>query len=81
MATATATRAAAPKTAHSVHDKMSKGPGAVGMLIFGVVLIIGIVYIGYSLSHDLIGLKTGSVLPYVLLGVALFVALRWPLNS
>jgi inorganic phosphate transporter, PiT family len=79
MATATATPAAAPKptTAHSVHDKMSKGPGAVGMLIFGVVLIIGIVYIGYSLSHDLIGLKTGSVLPYVLLGVALFVALAF----
>src|ERR1700744_5449834 len=79
MATATATPAAAPKPtiAHSVHDKMSKGPGAVGMLIFGVVLIVGIVYIGYSLSHDLIGLKTGSVLPYVLLGVALFVALAF----
>src|ERR1700759_51075 len=79
MATATAAPAAAPKptTAHSVHDKMSKGPGAVGMLIFGVVLIVGIVYIGYSLSHDLIGLKTGSVLPYFLLGVALFVALAF----
>src|ERR1700759_395326 len=79
MATATAAPAAAPKptTAHSVHDKMSKGPGAVGMLIFGVVLIVGIVYIGYSLSHDLIGLKTGSVLPYFLLSVALFVALAF----
>jgi PiT family inorganic phosphate transporter len=79
MATVTAPTAASPTTptTHSVHDKMSKGPGAVGMLIFGVVLIIGIVYIGYSLSHDLIGLKTGSVLPYVLLGVALFVALAF----
>jgi PiT family inorganic phosphate transporter len=56
---------------------MSKGPGVIGMLIFGVVLLVGIVYIGYSLSHDLIGLKTGSVLPYVLLGVALFVALAF----
>jgi PiT family inorganic phosphate transporter len=79
MATVTAPTAAAPTTSatHSVHDKMSKGPGTVGMLIFGVVLIIGVVYIGYSLSHDLIGLKTGSVLPYVLLGVALFVALAF----
>ncbi len=74
---ATAAATAATPTTHSVHDKMSKGPGAVGMLIFGVVLIIGVVYIGYSLSHDLIGLKTGSVLPYVLLGVALFVALAF----
>jgi PiT family inorganic phosphate transporter len=79
MATVTAPTAAAPTTptTHSVHDKMSKGPGTIGMLIFGVVLIIGVVYIGYSLSHDLIGLKTGSVLPYVLLGVALFVALAF----
>jgi PiT family inorganic phosphate transporter len=79
MATVTAPTAAAPTTptTHSVHDKMSKGPGATGMLIFGVVLIIGVIYIGYSLSHDLIGLKTGSALPYVLLGVALFVALAF----
>jgi inorganic phosphate transporter, PiT family len=79
MATVTAPTAAPPTTSttHSVHDKMSKGPGTIGMLIFGVVLIIGVVYIGYSLSHDLIGLKTGSVLPYVLLGVALFVALAF----
>src|SRR5271169_857421 len=79
MATATATPAAAPKptTAHSVHDKMSKGPGAIGMAIFAVVLIVGIVYIGISLSHDLISLQGGPVLPYILLGVALFVALAF----
>src|SRR5258708_5636947 len=79
MATVTAPTAAGPAkpNTHSVHDKMSKGPGAIGMLIFGVVLIVGVVYIGYSLSHDLIGLKTGSILPYVLLGVALFVALAF----
>ncbi len=49
----------------------------VGMLIFGVVLIVGIIYIGYSLSHDLIGVKNTSILPYILLGVALFVALAF----
>jgi PiT family inorganic phosphate transporter len=71
---------AVPSTAaspHSVHTKLLKGPGATGMAIFGVVLVVGIVYIGYSLSHDLVGLKTTSILPYLLLGVALFVALAF----
>ena len=63
--------------ARAVREKLSKGPGAIGMLIFAVVLVIGCVYIGYSLSHDLIGVKTSSALPYILLGVALFVALAF----
>jgi inorganic phosphate transporter, PiT family len=81
MATASApvpaaTTASAPTT-HAVHAKLSKGPGMVGMAIFGVVLIVGIVYIGISLSHDLSSLQSGPVLPYILLGVALFVALAF----
>jgi len=47
------------------------------MLIFGVVLVIGIIYIGVSLSHDLISLQGGPILPYILLGIALFVALAF----
>src|SRR5271165_1060945 len=80
MATVTApTPAGAPAPGHhaAVHEKLSKGPGAVGMMVFGVVLLVGIVYIGYSLSHDLIGVKNTSILPYVLLGIALFVALAF----
>jgi PiT family inorganic phosphate transporter len=46
-----------------------------GMLAFGVVLIIGVIFIGYSLAHDLAGLELGSALPYILLFTALFVAL------
>jgi PiT family inorganic phosphate transporter len=65
----------APSTGHSVHDKMSKGPGLIGTLIFVGVLIAGVIYIGINLSHDLIALRGGSFLPYLLLGVALFVAL------
>ena len=45
------------------------------MLIFGVVLIIGVIFIGYSLSRDLGDLRLGSAMPYILLGTALFVAL------
>ena len=73
------TGAEAPPPAHhaAVHEKLSKGPGAIGMMIFGVVLIAGINYIGYSLSHDLIGVKNTTAMPYILLGVALFVALAF----
>ena len=67
--------AAALPSPGSVHDKISKGPGLIGTLIFATVLILGVGYIGWNISHDLIGLKTGSALPYILLGVALFVAL------
>src|SRR5271163_589551 len=45
------------------------------MLAFGVVLICGVIFIGYSLSRDLAGLELGSALPYILLGTALLVAL------
>jgi inorganic phosphate transporter, PiT family len=80
---ATATSPAGTSTAveptHSPHsavaEKLKKGPGAIGMLIFGVVLIAGAIFIGYSLAHDLEGLRLGSSLPYILLGTALFVAL------
>jgi PiT family inorganic phosphate transporter len=65
---------AAP-TPTAVHEKMSKGPGLIGTLIFAAVLIAGVIYIGWNLSHDLISLHAGSALPYILLGVALFVAL------
>lgn len=59
----------------TVTEKLKKGPGATGMLIFGVVLIIGVIFIGYSLSRDLGDLRLGSAMPYILLGTALFVAL------
>lgn len=66
----------APAT-HSVHEKFAKGPGKVGMLIFGLVLIAGLVFIGWSISRDLVGVELLSVWPYVLLGIALFVALAF----
>jgi len=59
----------------TLHEKFAKGPGLIGSLIFVAVLIAGVIYIGVSLSHDLTGLQGGALLPYILLGVALFVAL------
>ena len=64
-------------SSHSVHEKMKKGPGSVGTLVFLVVLLIGVVYIGVQLAHDLSGVHNLSVMPYVLLGIALFAALAF----
>ena len=46
-----------------------------GTLVFAGVAITAAVYIGWNLSRDLAAMQTGSALPYVLLAVALFVAL------
>ncbi len=63
-------------TASSALDaKLSKSPGTFGMAIFGAVLIIGFVYSGMNLARDLGSFHSTSILPYVLLGVALLVAL------
>ena len=63
----------APKPA--IHDKLSKRPGRIGMIGFGIVLVIGVIYSAYHLLGDLSNVHTTSVMPYVLLGIALLVAL------
>src|SRR5271163_2640266 len=73
---ATATAASTtPQVPHALAEKLNRKPGRAGMLAFGVVLICGVIFIGYSLAHDLADLELGSALPYILLGVALLVAL------
>src|ERR1700741_4013673 len=66
MATATST---------VLDAKMSRTPGKLGMIIFGIVLVIGFGYAGSHLLGDLAPMQSESVLPYVLLGIALLVAL------
>jgi PiT family inorganic phosphate transporter len=56
-------------------QKLSRPPGQIGMLIFGIVLVIGVAYAGSSLLHDLSFVHNESILPYLLLAVALLVAL------
>ena len=66
----------ATASASSVMEaKLSRGPSRVGILIFGAVLIAGLIFIGTSISRDLADLTLGSAWPYVLLGLALLVAL------
>ena len=64
MATATASPTV-------LDQKLSRSPGKLGMLIFGAVLVVGVVYAGSSLIHDLSFVHSNSVLPYLLLGLAL----------
>jgi len=64
-----------PSSVHAVHEKLNKGPGKVGVLIFGLILIVGIVYAGSHLISDLSTVKSTSAFPFLLLGVALLVAL------
>jgi PiT family inorganic phosphate transporter len=81
MATATSTPPSAGPTpvstpARSALDhKLSKSPGKMGIVLFGVVFVIGMVYAGSRLLHDLQFAPTASAMPYVLLGIALLVAL------
>ena len=55
--------------------KLNRSPGKLGMLAFGVVLLIGIIYSAAHLLSDLSTVHAGSVMPYLLLGLALAVAL------
>jgi len=56
-------------------SKLSRKPGKLGMLIFGLALTIGFVYAASQLIGDLANIHVRSVYPFVLLGVALSVAL------
>ena len=67
--------APAPGHTHAVHAKMAKGPGRLGVAVFGIALIIGLIYAGSHLISDLSRIESPSVFPFVLLGVALLVAL------
>jgi inorganic phosphate transporter, PiT family len=65
----------ATATAPILDAKLGKNPGKIGIAIFGVVLLIGLIYAGSSLIHDLSGIHASSAMPFLLLGLALLVAL------
>jgi PiT family inorganic phosphate transporter len=70
MATATTS-----PSSQVIAEKLSRGLGRLGTLVFGVVLMGGLLFIGRSISKDLEGVMLGSAWPYILLGIALLVAL------
>src|ERR1700690_3800441 len=55
--------------------KIGAGPGRIGMLVFGVALVVGLIYAGGHLLSDLSQMHSTSGGPFVLLGIALLTAL------
>ncbi len=65
-------------TVSVLEEKMTAKAGKsarMGMLVFGVALIAGFIFAARQLASDLSEVHTTEILPFVLLGVALLVAL------
>ena len=58
-------------------SKLDKKPSRVGIGIFFIVLAVGLGYAGTELIGDLARAPRTSLFPYVLLGIALFIALAF----
>jgi PiT family inorganic phosphate transporter len=52
----------------------SKG-AKIGMVVFGVALVVGFIYVGIELISDLLQVHSPDIMPFLLLGVALLTAL------
>lgn len=77
-ATAAAPAPLPPETsapANLLESKIARKPGKVGSIIFGLALLIGGIYSATHLLTDLQKTPFPSALPYVLLGIALTIAL------
>jgi PiT family inorganic phosphate transporter len=61
----------------ALEKKMSRNPGAIGMIVFGIALIVGIIYTGVSIARDMGTVHSTSIFPFLLLGVALLTALAF----
>ena len=67
--------ATAPAGSSLLDQKMKKGPGLVGGLIFVAVILGGLGYCGFNIVNDMGHVTVISIWPYVLLTVALLIAL------
>lgn len=76
MATASVPASGIPGRSASVLDsKIKRTPGRAGAVIFGLALLGGAIYAGSRLISDLSQVHLGSAGPFVLLGLALTIAL------
>src|SRR5580698_107170 len=72
LATAIPTR---PPAASLLEKKMHKSHAMISGAVVLLALIIGIGYIGLHIAQDFSGVTLGSIWPYALLVLALFIAL------
>jgi PiT family inorganic phosphate transporter len=61
--------------APAIQEKLNRRPGMIGVVGFGIIFTIGVVYAAFHLLTDLSTVRIGSITPYILLAVALLVAL------
>ena len=59
----------------ALEKKLSRNPGKIGMIAFGLALVGGLIYSVTALLGDLGSVPTTSIYPFLLLGVALLTAL------
>ena len=59
----------------AMDQKLSRNPGKIAMIVFGCAIGGGIIYAGLKLGSDLATTHYPTIWPYVLLGVALLIAL------
>jgi inorganic phosphate transporter, PiT family len=59
----------------ALEKKMSRNPGKLGMIVFGIALVVGAIYTGVSIASDMGTVHSTSIFPFLLLGVALLTAL------
>jgi PiT family inorganic phosphate transporter len=62
-------------TESKLDSKFKKSPGKAATAVFGGVLAIGLIYAGSQLVSDVAHVHSQSMLPFILLGIALFIAL------
>ncbi len=72
-----ATTSSEPIYASKLGAKLDKKPSKRGMAIFLAVLLVGLTYVGTQLIGDLSIAPRTALLPYILLGVALLIALAF----
>jgi PiT family inorganic phosphate transporter len=59
----------------ALEQKLSRNPGKIGMIVFGLALVAGLIYTILAMKEDLGTIQTTSIFPFILLGVALLTAL------
>ena len=70
--------AAAPATSpHAVGSKLAKKPPKLGIVIFGLAMVVGVIYSLVHLLSDLSGVHPTTAYPFVLLGVALAIVFSY----
>ena len=77
MADLATTVEAMPSGTSLLDRKMPKTPSRAGLAIFAVALASGLCYIAFHVARDLDSVTITSIWPYLLLGLALLIALAF----